>query len=380
MLLAREYVEDAVVVARVRDYRSALGVHRRLDQVGARLGLAVPDYGVGGLRGLKRGVDLLTNRAIRRPLRVLIEQAEFIYADGGACPVAFLGAQIARQVGRHLILEMRGESVLNRHYMRQRYGLLGLAYLVVLRKLSETVHRQSLAGLYRNQDLLIKYPVAGNVRSVISGVHLPDGFGGVPRQYTEPARCYMFTGHLEAVKRVDLILNALNVARERLPREWCFHVVGGGPQEPMLRTLTEELRLGEHVVFHGRVQWGEPLAQLYRRADLALMASTTEGASRALVEAMAFGLPVVSTSVGNAPELLDSSVLVPAGNLQAYASLVTDLVNDPVRLTKYSKDNWERAQNFQPAVLDAKRREFWEQAIDLSRREVKKGSIQLTRF
>jgi hypothetical protein len=83
---------------------------------------------------------------------------------------------------------------------------------------------------------------------------------------------------------------------------------------------------------------------------------------------MAHGLPVMITSVGISVDLLDKSVPTPVDNLGAYAECLAKLVNDPARLTAFSKRNRHLAGGFKRSKLLARRRQFFNQAIDMSRR------------
>jgi glycosyltransferase involved in cell wall biosynthesis len=217
---------------------------------------------------------------------------------------------------------------------------------------------------------MLDYPVSGALRTAASDAYLPQGFGRLPRNFTKPARRYLYVGHLEAVKRVDLIIEALCLAQERLPSDWHFDIVGAGPLEQNLRALTARLKLNAHITFHGRVQWGEEITRCYLNADVVLMASTTEGASRTLIEAMAFGLPVISTRVGTAPDLLIESSIVPVGDTNAYALCLAEIVNDIVCLNALSEHNWNRSQEFHQSTLEAIRSDFWSQAIAASKKEL----------
>jgi len=372
MSLTKEFVPKSLIVARTREHKVLHGFHPPLEDVGAELALALPDYGIGGWRGFIRTFIILTSPTIRRSLKTLVEQAEFIYVERGTNPEAFLTAQIGKQMKRYLILEMRGSVLLNRQYLRQRFGLAGLALLPLHHAFSSYIRKQCLASLYINKELIERYPIVGALKCAISDAYLPHDFWGSPRHFKEPARRYLYVGHLRIVKRVDLIIKALGLACKHLPPRWHFNIVGLGPKESELKNLVDLLRLGDHVTFHGCIQWGQPLVSIYQKADVLLMASTSEGASRSLVEAMAFGLPVISTSVGNAPELLDESVLVPVDDVKTYVHRLIDLVNDPGRLTLFSEWNWRLAQNFRQSILEPKCREFWKQAIELSRRDCDK--------
>lgn len=111
---------------------------------------------------------------------------------------------------------------------------------------------------------------------------------------------------------------------------------------------------------------GERLFEYYKRAELLLVASTIESGPRVMIEAMSFGVPVISTNVGLAGEVLDESVLVPINNKNAYAQCISSLVNDPVRLTRISQANWSRSQDFKHEVLSARRKQFWRHAVSLN--------------
>jgi glycosyltransferase involved in cell wall biosynthesis len=71
------------------------------------------------------------------------------------------------------------------------------------------------------------------------------------------------------------------------------------------------------------------LAELYRKSDLFLHVSWTEGLPQVLFEAFAAGIPVVATSVGGVPEAATGAAeLVPPGDAQAVAEAIRRLADD----------------------------------------------------
>ncbi len=81
-------------------------------------------------------------------------------------------------------------------------------------------------------------------------------------------------------------------------------LVGGGPDEPQLRSLADELFITNRVSFLGeRADVGRYL----RQSDLFVLSSATEGLPISLLEAMAAGKPAVTTKVGGMPEVIDLS-------------------------------------------------------------------------
>ena len=98
-------------------------------------------------------------------------------------------------------------------------------------------------------------------------------------------------------KRLDLLLRAL----ARLDGVRCV-LAGGGPHEGELKRVADELGLAGRVAFVGhRENVGDVLGAL----DLLVITSRTEGMSNAMLEALAAGLPVVSTPVSGAREALE---------------------------------------------------------------------------
>lgn len=114
-------------------------------------------------------------------------------------------------------------------------------------------------------------------------------------------------------------LRAVAAAIEESERHIEYHLVGDGELRPQLERLVDELEIGEHVRFHGWKTHDE-VANLLDRMHLMLAPSVTalngdtEGIPMVLMEAMARGLPVLSTYHSGIPELVEDGrhgVLVP---------------------------------------------------------------------
>jgi glycosyltransferase involved in cell wall biosynthesis len=128
-------------------------------------------------------------------------------------------------------------------------------------------------------------------------------------------------------------------------------LVGGGGQQTQLRQLAIALGVSERVVFRGSLS-SEAVREELSSADLFVMPSRSEGLPRALIEAMAAGLPAAGSDVGGIPELLASSCLVPPDDPEALAKLIRDLFS-PDRWLAESKRNRARVQ----AIVEATRPE-----------------------
>lgn len=108
-------------------------------------------------------------------------------------------------------------------------------------------------------------------------------------------------------------------------------IVGDGPQSPNLLKQVEELNLKDRVRFAGQQKDVLPWMQSF---DVFAFPSTgNEGVPQALVQAMACGLPVVTTAVGAIPEVVrheQDGLIVASENPQALAEGIARLLRDPV--------------------------------------------------
>ena len=122
--------------------------------------------------------------------------------------------------------------------------------------------------------------------------------GGAPRPWLAVS-----VGRLVPVKGMDRLLRAWAEVRVARPAAR-LAIVGDGAERPQLEALIGELDLGEHVVLAG---WQDPVPYL-AAAECFVLLSRNEGMGRAVVEAMAAGLPCVVSDVCGLAELVDDSV------------------------------------------------------------------------
>jgi glycosyltransferase involved in cell wall biosynthesis len=150
--------------------------------------------------------------------------------------------------------------------------------------------------------------------------------GDAERQEGRLARRLLFVGNLgpDQYKGLPTLLRALVHARERR-RDLQLDVMGDGPARADCETSAAALGLAAQVSFHGS-QPKPVIAQMMRAADLFVLPSRFETFGAAIAEALASGLPVVSTTVGGIPELVDerSGRLVPPDDPVALADALAD--------------------------------------------------------
>lgn len=133
---------------------------------------------------------------------------------------------------------------------------------------------------------------------------------------------------LDFLKDHPTALRTLHRLTDRLPSARLV-LVGEGPEEPAIRALIAELGLEERIRMLGL---RKDVPRLLAGADVAVLTSISEGIPLTLIEAMAAGLPVVSTNVGGAAEVVvdrQTGLLAPSGDAAALGDAIASLAADP---------------------------------------------------
>jgi hypothetical protein len=134
-----------------------------------------------------------------------------------------------------------------------------------------------------------------------------------------------FVGSFFAYEGLDLLIEAAAILAPRYPNVRVL-LVGGGPQEPILRKLASERSVADRVIFVGRIPHAE-VARYYELADVLAyprrrMRLTEIVTPLKPLEAMAYGRVLVASDVGGHRELIrdgETGVLFPAGDARALA-------------------------------------------------------------
>src|SRR5207253_6445170 len=98
--------------------------------------------------------------------------------------------------------------------------------------------------------------------------------------------------------------------------------------------------------FRGQLASPDAVRAELDRADLFVLPSRQEGLPRAMLEAMARGLPCIGSTVGGIPELLPAEDLVPPGDASALTQKIHDVLGDPQRMARMSARNLEKAREY----------------------------------
>jgi glycosyltransferase involved in cell wall biosynthesis len=175
------------------------------------------------------------------------------------------------------------------------------------------------------------------LRTIVSGIDVstlsavsPDARRRVrvAMEIPQSASVIVTVGHLSKLKNQALLVEVAALLR-RTRDDLYFLIVGTGEVRPELESQIARLGLTDRVLLSGL---RDDVPDILAASDIFVQTSWYEGVSRALVEAIYSGLPVVATNVMGTREVVvngDNGYLVPPGNVDALADRVAQLVDNP---------------------------------------------------
>ena len=144
----------------------------------------------------------------------------------------------------------------------------------------------------------------------------------------EPAKL-LFVGWLDREKGVEELLQACLILAGR--HQFSLTFVGEGNMSDAARSFVAAHNLSNRVTFRGWLD-RDPLSAEYEMADVFVLPSWSEGLPNAMIEAMAAGLAIVVSDVGNVSSAVTdghSALLVPSRNVDGLSAALARLIDDP---------------------------------------------------
>jgi glycosyltransferase involved in cell wall biosynthesis len=185
-----------------------------------------------------------------------------------------------------------------------------------------------------------------------------DGTRFKQQQSLDPSRpCLLFVGRIVHEKNIDFLLQIVANIKHTIP-DIVFILAGEGPAEPHLRQQMVHLGLTDNLHFVGNLQTQQELLDCYSSGDVFIFASRTETQGLVLLEAMALGIPVVSTAKMGTRDILapGRGALVSEESVVEFAEKVLRILRDKA-LAKRLSDEGKAYVNRWSSLTMAKRLE-----------------------
>ena len=216
------------------------------------------------------------------------------------------------------------------------------AFLAMQKKVSRRLARVITVSECSKRDIGRDFGIAPDrFRVVPNGINT-DFFYPLPGVRRSDDQLIVTSSADTPLKGLRYLLEAVaSIRRERPVR---LTVIGAPKKDGAVERLARELNLNGAVRFTGRIEY-EDFARYYAEAAIAVIPSLYEGFGMPAGEAMACGVPVVSTSGGALPEVVgDAGILVPPGDKEALEKAIVDLLDHPEKRQRLGQAGLDRVK------------------------------------
>ncbi|MFJ7637341.1 glycosyltransferase [Peribacillus sp. NPDC097225] len=250
------------------------------------------------------------------------------------------------------------------------YASNKIAQIYYTKKLKQATLEAKGTSYVTKEFLQKRYPSASMVyndrlnyfESYYSTIDLKEEFFFGPRKYKIKSGLFKLVhtansinsdvkGHKELLLIVkDLIDRNLNV-------EVTF--IGDGDKRNYFEEQAKRLNIDKNIHFTGFLSSPSEIREVLLNSDMFVFPTKAEGLPRALIEAMATGLPCLSTNVNGIPELLSNEYLFNPLDVKGFSDKIEYLIKNPSLLNKMSEENGKKALEYIDYKLEERRNEFY---------------------
>lgn len=354
-------VFDAVrVLARVKTVAHR-GEGKRLETTGPGVEVhALPPYVGPAEYALRR-------RAVRDALQSGLAREDPVILRVPS-QVATLAAALLRAAGRPYAAEVVGDPHDALAPGATKHPLRACFRYLQSRALAQQCREAAATAYVTREALQRRYPPkSGGFSTTYSSVELrDDAFVVAPPAAADLARRFISVGSMEHYyKGYDTLLEALAICRaDGLGLH--LTLVGDGRLRGQFERRATAVGVDRAVRFAGQAASGAAVRGELDAAEVFVLASRQEGLPRALLEAMARGLPAVATNVGGIPELVARENRVDPDDPERLARLLKAVAADRGRRERMAREGLKTARLYHDRLLAPNRRELYRTIAALS--------------
>jgi glycosyltransferase involved in cell wall biosynthesis len=216
------------------------------------------------------------------------------------------------------------------------------SFIGMQKRVSRTLRRIITVSECAREDIARDFRIPRERFAVVPNGINTDLFYPIPEIQREPGRIIVTNSSDVPLKGLYYLLHAVaEIAKKRAIR---LVVVGTPKKNGGISRLIRRLGVGDSIVFTGRISDAEFVRQ-YARAAMAVVSSVYEGFGLPAGEAMACGVPVISTTGGALPEVVgDAGILVPPKDHLSLARAIIDLLDQPEHANRLGRRGYQRVQ------------------------------------
>ncbi len=229
-----------------------------------------------------------------------------------------------------------------RKFWKKLRHLRWYSFLDMQKRVSRTLSHVITVSDCARKDISREFNIPEDRFSIIPNGINTDLFYPIPEIERETNRIIVTNSADTPLKGLHYLLPAISsISRKRDIR---LIVIGTPKKNGLVERLIRALGIGNLVTFTGRIS-DEDFVRQYARATMAVVPSIYEGFGLPAGEAMACGVPVISTTGGALPEVVgDAGILVPPADTDALERAILDVLDNPGYAETLSKAGYERVQ------------------------------------
>lgn len=222
-----------------------------------------------------------------------------------------------------------------------------------------------------------KYPSSAKIEgeslqkfeSFYSTINLNSSYFGEPRKYSANKSKYTIVHTANSINSESKgHITVLKIVKSMREKNFSVDVIfiGDGTKRDYFEQLSIEYGIADYVSFTGLLPSSNDVRDVLLKGDIFIFPTKAEGLPRAVIEAMAVGLPCLSTPVNGIPELLPQEYLFDPNNVDGFTGKLIDLINNPNKMETMSKVNIEKAKEYSYEILSKRRKLFYEKLLNIS--------------
>lgn len=261
--------------------------------------------------------------------RLLLKQKSFDITQAFfTVPCGLVAWQLKREFGTPYVVSLRGSDVPG---YSDRFAFLYIFLRPVVRVIWHRA-KSIIANSKGLKDLTLQTDRRHTIEVIPNGVDVEHFVPRTDAPTSSDAVIHLTLGasRLTDRKGIKYLIEAIHLLRNEC--QFSLEIIGDGNAKKRLERLVTEYALESSITFVGRIPREDTLAY-YQRADIFVLPSLNEGMSNAMLEALACGLPMVTTRTGGAEELVidgDNGFLVEQRDAQDLARALRILATDAV--------------------------------------------------
>lgn len=228
-------------------------------------------------------------------------------------------AKLCKKYNKKVIIHLHGsefEDFYNRGNVKRKRQI---------RELFSIADASIVLGEKWKKFVLNIAPIA-NVIVINNAVPFPD----IEVKKSGTIRTFLFLGALIQRKGVVDLLDAVKLMKDKGITKFHILIAGAGAEEYRLKEYVKDNKLESYVEFLGWIT-KEEKPEILKTSDVLVLPSYNEGLPIAILEAMSYGLPIISTNVGSIEEAVvnnKNGFLIEPGDINSLACAMTELTND----------------------------------------------------